>query len=127
MILPNEADLKAAPPYFEQAKTRSLYWTRGVRRISSDQRIFRVLFNASCGFCFGERNRSWICIRIFLALPEELPMKPANEALAEADLIVSWGAIFHLVVVSLIRKPILFKLTLTPRNLGVGTTQMSRC
>ena len=64
----------------------------------------------------------------FLGFAGRVATKPANEALAEADLIVFVGSDFPFwSSFLLIRKPILFRLTLTPRNLDVGTTQMSRC
>ena len=102
MILPNEAKTeKAALPYFEQAKkTRSLYWTRGIRRIFSDQRIFLSSFSMPVAASVLAKGIVPDMYKNFLGFAGRVATKPANEALAEADLIVFVGSDFPFVVVT---------------------------
>ncbi|MFR4956713.1 MAG: pyruvate oxidase [Enterococcus gallinarum] len=94
VILPNEADLKAALPYFEQAKKPVLYIGQGVFGGFSAIKEFSEFFSMPVAASVLAKGIVPDMYKNFLGFAGRVATKPANEALAEADLIVFVGSDF---------------------------------
>ena len=94
VILPNEADLKAALPYFEQAKKPVLYIGQGVFGGFPAIKEFSEFFSMPVAASVLAKGIVPDMYKNFLGFAGRVATKPANEALAEADLIVFVGSDF---------------------------------
>ncbi|WP_195640156.1 pyruvate oxidase [Enterococcus durans] len=93
-ILPDEKDLLAALPYIEKAKKPVLYVGQGTRNGSEQIKHFSEHFSVPVVASVLAKGIVPDSYKNFLGFAGRVATKPANEALAEADLILFVGSDF---------------------------------
>lgn len=94
VLLPDEADLKAALPLIEAAKQPVLYIGQGVRGGFDAIKAFADHFSMPVAAAVLAKGIVPDLYENFLGFAARVATKPANEALADADLIVFVGSDF---------------------------------
>lgn len=94
VVLPDEADLKAALPLIEAAKQPVLYIGQGVRGGFDAIKAFSEYFSMPVAAAVLAKGIVPDLYENFLGFAARVATKPANEALADADLIVFVGSDF---------------------------------
>ncbi|WP_270524696.1 pyruvate oxidase [Enterococcus raffinosus] len=94
VLLPDEADLKAALPLIEAAKQPVLYIGQGVRGGFDAIKAFAEHFSMPVAAAVLAKGIVPDLYENFLGFAARVATKPANEALADADLIVFVGSDF---------------------------------
>ncbi|MBO0454007.1 MULTISPECIES: pyruvate oxidase [Enterococcus] len=94
VVLPDEADLKAALPLIEAAKQPVLYIGQGVRGGFDAIKAFAEHFSMPVAAAVLAKGIVPDLYENFLGFAARVATKPANEALADADLIVFVGSDF---------------------------------
>lgn len=94
VVLPDEADLKAALPLIEAAKQPVLYIGQGVRGGFDAIKAFSEHFSMPVAAAVLAKGIIPDLYENFLGFAARVATKPANEALADADLIVFVGSDF---------------------------------
>lgn len=94
VVLPDEADLKAALPLIEAAKQPVLYIGQGVRGGFDAIKAFSEHFSMPVAAAVLAKGIVPDLYENFLGFAARVATKPANEALADADLIVFVGSDF---------------------------------
>mgnify|MGYP000160107090 FL=1 len=94
VLLPDEADLKAALPLIEAAKQPVLYIGQGVRGGFDAIKAFAEHFSMPVAAAVLAKGIIPDLYENFLGFAARVATKPANEALADADLIVFVGSDF---------------------------------
>jgi pyruvate oxidase len=94
VVLPDEDDLKAALPYFEKAQKPVLYVGQGVFGGFPAIKSFAEFFSMPIVSSVLGKGIIPDTYENFLGFAGRVATKPANEALAEADLIVFVGSDF---------------------------------
>lgn len=94
VLLPDEADLKAALPLIEAAKQPVLYIGQGVRGGFDAIKAFTEHFSMPVAAAVLAKGIVPDLYENFLGFAARVATKPANEALADADLIVFVGSDF---------------------------------
>lgn len=94
VVLPDEADLKAALPLIEAAKQPVLYIGQGVRGGFDAIKAFSEHFSMPVAAAVLGKGIVPDLYENFLGFAARVATKPANEALADADLIVFVGSDF---------------------------------
>lgn len=94
VILPDEEDLKAALPLIEAAKQPVLYIGQGVRGGFDAIKAFSEHFSMPVAAAVLAKGIVPDLYENFLGFAARVATKPANEALADADLIVFVGSDF---------------------------------
>lgn len=94
VVLPDEADLKAALPLIEAAKQPVLYVGQGVRGGFEAIKAFSEHFSMPVAAAVLAKGIVPDLYENFLGFAARVATKPANEALADADLIVFVGSDF---------------------------------
>lgn len=94
VVLPDEADLKAALPLIEAAKQPVLYVGQGVRGGFDAIKAFSEHFSMPVAAAVLAKGIVPDLYENFLGFAARVATKPANEALADADLIVFVGSDF---------------------------------
>ena len=94
VLLPDEADLKAALPIIEAAKQPVLYIGQGVRGGFDAIKAFAEHFSMPVAAAVLAKGIVPDLYENFLGFAARVATKPANEALADADLIVFVGSDF---------------------------------
>lgn len=94
VLLPDEADLKAALPLIEAAKQPVLYIGQGVRGGFDAIKAFVEHFSMPVAAAVLAKGIVPDLYENFLGFAARVATKPANEALADADLIVFVGSDF---------------------------------
>ena len=94
VLLPDEADLKAALPLIEAAKQPVLYIVQGVRGGFDAIKAFAEHFSMPVAAAVLAKGIVPDLYENFLGFAARVATKPANEALADADLIVFVGSDF---------------------------------
>lgn len=94
VLLPDEADLKAALPLIETAKQPVLYIGQGVRGGFDAIKAFAEHFSMPVAAAVLAKGIIPDLYENFLGFAARVATKPANEALADADLIVFVGSDF---------------------------------
>ena len=94
VLLPDEADLKAALPLIEAAKHPVLYIGQGVRGGFDAIKAFAEHFSMPVAAAVLAKGIIPDLYENFLGFAARVATKPANEALADADLIVFVGSDF---------------------------------
>lgn len=94
VLLPDEADLKAALPLIEAAKQPVLYIGQGVRGGFDAIKAFAEHFSMPVAAAVLAKGILPDLYENFLGFAARVATKPANEALADADLIVFVGSDF---------------------------------
>lgn len=94
VLLPDEADLKAALPLIEAAKQPVLYIGQGVRGGFDAIKAFSEHFSMPVAAAVLAKGIIPDLYENFLGFAARVATKPANEALADADLIVFVGSDF---------------------------------
>ncbi|MDT2602400.1 pyruvate oxidase [Enterococcus hulanensis] len=94
VLLPDEADMKAALPLIEAAKQPVLYIGQGVRGGFDAIKAFAEHFSMPVAAAVLAKGIIPDLYENFLGFAARVATKPANEALADADLIVFVGSDF---------------------------------
>lgn len=94
VVLPAEADLKAALPLIEAAKQPVLYIGQGIRGGFDAIKAFSEHFSMPVAAAVLAKGIVPDLYENFLGFAARVATKPANEALADADLIVFVGSDF---------------------------------
>ncbi|MDT2613589.1 pyruvate oxidase [Enterococcus dongliensis] len=94
VLLPDEADIQAALPLIEAAKRPVLYVGQGVRGGLDAVKSFSEHFSMPIAAAVLAKGIIPDLYENFLGFAARVATKPANEALAEADLIVFVGSDF---------------------------------
>lgn len=94
VLLPDEADIQAALPLIEAAKRPVLYVGQGVRGGFDAVKSFSEHFSMPIAAAVLAKGIIPDLYENFLGFAARVATKPANEALAEADLIVFVGSDF---------------------------------